>query len=111
VFAVFSVHKGRERGYTQGVGRVDSEPRGGSPAPAVTYTDADGQATDDPAAAVSGEIAEYDPHGVPRRRMRFLLLEQRALPWLPLSEAAFLLWVLVALIVAWLVVGLILGLV
>jgi hypothetical protein len=93
------------------VGSVDSEPRGGAPAPAVAYTDADGQATDDPAAAVSGEIAEYDPHGAPRRRTRFFLLEQRALPWLPVSEAAFLLWVLVALIVGWLVVGLILGLV
>ena len=93
------------------MGPVDSEPRGGPPAPAVAYTDADGQATDDPAAAVSGEITEYDRHGVPRRLTRFFMLESRALPRLPVSEAAFLLWVLVALIVAWLVVGLILGLV
>jgi hypothetical protein len=77
----------------------------------VAYVDADGQATDDPAAAVRGEITEYDPHGVPRRLTRFFFLERRALPWLPVSEAAFLLWVLVALIVGWLVVGLILGLV
>jgi hypothetical protein len=79
--------------------------------PAVALTDADGRATEDPAAAARGEITEYDAHGAPRRRTRFLMLEQRALPWLPVSEAAFLLWVLVALIVAWLVVGLILGLV
>ncbi len=78
------------------MGPVDSEPHGGAPAP-----------TDDPAAAVR----EYDPHGAPRRLTRFFLLEQKALPWLPVSEAAFLLWVLVALIVGWLVVGLILGLV
>ena len=37
------------------------------------------------------------------------MLEQKPLPWLPVSEAAFLLWVLVALIVGWLVVGLILS--
>ena len=77
----------------------------------MAYTDADGQATDDPAAAVRGEITEYGPHGEPRRFTRFFLLEPRALPWLPVSEAAFLLWVLVALIVGWLVVGLILDLV
>jgi hypothetical protein len=77
----------------------------------VAYTDAEGQATDDPAVAVSGEVTEYDAHGVPQRLTRFSMLEQKALPWLPVSEAAFLLWVLIALIVAWLVVGLILGLV
>jgi hypothetical protein len=93
------------------VGPVDSEPGGGAAAPAVAFTDADGHATDDPAAAARGEIAEYDAHGEPRRRTRFFLLEQKELPWLPVSEAAFLLWVLVGLIVAWLVVGLILGLV
>ena len=93
------------------MGPVDSEPQRGARAPAVAYTDADGHLTEDPAAAVSGEITEYDRHGVPRRLTRFSLLEQRALPWLPVSEAAFLLWVLIALIVGWLVVGLILGLV
>jgi hypothetical protein len=98
-------------GRLQVVGPVENEPRGGAPAPAVAFTDADGQATDDAAGAVRGEITEYDAHGEPRRRTRFSLLEQRPLPWLPVSEAAFLLWVLVALIVAWLVVGLILGLV
>ncbi len=92
------------------MGTVDSEPPGPAPAPAVAYTDADGHPTDDPAAAVRGEITEFDDHGRPRRLTRFFLDEQE-LPWLPVSEPAFLLWVLVALIAAWLIVGLILGLV
>lgn len=77
----------------------------------MAYTDADGQPTDDPAVAVRGEVTEYDAQGAPRRHTRFSLLEQKAIPWLPVSEAAFLLWVLVALIVCWLVVGVVLGLV
>jgi hypothetical protein len=92
------------------MGPADSEPPGGPPAPAVAYTDANGLPTDDPAAAVRGEITEYDARGRPRRRTRFFL-DDKDIPWLPVSEAAFLLWVLVALVVAWLVVGLILGLV
>ena len=92
------------------MGPADNEPPGGPPAPAVAYTDAEGFPTDDPAAAVRGEITEFDAHGRPRRRTRFFL-DDEALPWLPVSEPAFLLWVLAALIVVWLVVGLILGLV
>jgi hypothetical protein len=92
------------------MGPADSEPAGRPQAPAVAYTDAEGLATDDPAAAVRGEITEYDDHGRPRRRTRFFL-EGEALPWLPVSEPAFLLWVLVGLIAVWLVVGLILGLI
>ena len=89
---------------------VDDELPGGAPVPAVVYTDALGHRTDEPAAAVSAEITEYDGHGRPRRT-RFFFLDQKELPWLPVSEGAFLLWVLVALIVGWLVVGLILGLI
>jgi hypothetical protein len=92
------------------VGPVESESAGAASAPAVSYVDVDGHPTDDPAAAVRGEITEFDGHGRPRRLTRFFL-DEEALPWLPMSEAAFLLWVLIALIVAWLVVGLILGLV
>jgi hypothetical protein len=93
------------------VGSVERESSGAAaPPPAVSYIDIDGRPTDDPAAAVSGEIAEFDHHGRPRRLTRFFL-DEEALPWLPVSEAAFLLWVLIALIVGWLVVGLILGLV
>jgi hypothetical protein len=88
------------------VGRVESE----GPPPAVSYIDSAGYPTDDPAAAVRGEITEFDHDGRPRRLTRFFL-DEEALPWLPVSEAAFLLWVLIALIVAWLVFGLILGLV
>jgi hypothetical protein len=77
----------------------------------VAYVDGEGHPTEDPAAAVRGEVTEYDAHGRPRRLTRFFFLDEKALPWLPVSEAAFLLWVLVALIVTWLVVGLILGLV
>jgi len=74
---------------------------------AVVYTDAEGQATDDPSAAVRGEIVEYDAHGRPRRRTRFFL-DERDLPWLPVSEPAFLVWVLIVLMVIWLVIGLVL---
>jgi hypothetical protein len=93
------------------VGPVDNERPNGPPAPAVAYTDAHGHPTDEPAAAVRGEITEYDDHGRPHALTRFFLLDEKALPWLPVTEGAFLLWVLVALIVGWLVVGLILGLV
>ena len=78
-----------------------------TPARAVAYTDADGRATDDPAAAVACEIVDYDAHGTPTRRTRFFLSE-RELPWLPISEPAFLLWVLVILMAVWVVIGLVL---
>jgi hypothetical protein len=99
------------------MGRVKGE-RGslepGLPAPApapvgaraVSYTDAEGLPTDDPAAAVHGEMVEYDAGGEVRRRTRFFLSEQE-IPWLPVSEAAFLLWVLVALVLIWAAIGLI----
>ena len=76
-----------------------------TPARTVAYTDAHGHATDDPAAAVEGEIVDYDAHGAPTRRTRFFLSE-RELPWLPVSEPAFLLWVLVVLMALWGVIGL-----
>jgi hypothetical protein len=91
------------------VGPADSEPRGTPEGHAFSYTDAQGRPTDDPAAAVSVELTEFDLHGQPRKRTRFFL-DDDALPWLPVSEPAFLLWVLAALIVGWLVLGLILGL-
>ena len=44
--------------------RDDGEPpprrTGAGPVPRVAYTDAEGRATDDPAAAVHGEIVELD---------------------------------------------------
>ena len=77
------------------------------PARVVRYTDAEGRATDDPSAAVSGEAVLYDEHGIPRRRTLFVFA-QRELPWLPIGEAAFLLWVLVILMLIWLAIGLVL---
>jgi hypothetical protein len=74
---------------------------------AAEYLDAEGRPTEDPAAAVSGEIAEYGVHGRLRRRTRFFLTE-RELPWLPVSEPAFLLWVLAALMLIWIAIGLVL---
>jgi hypothetical protein len=89
---------------------AEPDPRRLPEAHAFAYTDAQGLPTDDPALAVRGEITEFDDHGRPRRRTWFFL-EEKAPRWLPVSEPAFLLWILVAFIVAWLVVGLILGLV
>lgn len=73
----------------------------------VVYLDAAGQTTDDPALAVRGEIAEYDVHGRPLRRARFFL-DRPELSWLPVSESAFLLWVLAALLVLWASIGVVL---
>jgi hypothetical protein len=71
----------------------------------IVYLDADGRPTDDSAKAVRGEVVEYDAHGRPARRARFFL-DRSELPWLPVSEPAFLLWVLAALFVIWLAIGL-----
>ena len=73
----------------------------------MRFTDAEGLPTSDPAAAVRGEMVEYDSVGEVRRRTRFFLSEKE-IPWLPVSEAAFLLWVLAALVLIWAVIGLIL---
>ncbi len=68
------------------------------------YVDGAGRRTDDPEIAVSGEIAERDDHGRVLRRTRFFL-DRAELPWLPVGEAAFLLWVLAALVVIWACIG------
>jgi hypothetical protein len=73
--------------------------------PSKIYFDVRGRATDDPAQAVAGEISEPDAHG--RRRTRFFL-DRTELPWLPVGEAAFLLWVLVALVLVWASIGIVL---
>ena len=91
------------------MGRVRSDPatsRAARPR-TVRYVDAHGEPTDDPKAAVSGEIAEYGDHGRLRRRTKFFLTE-RELPWLPISEPAFLLWVLAALMLVWVAIGVVL---
>ena len=73
----------------------------------VTYLDAQGQPTVQAANAVEGEIVEYDAHGQPARRTKFFL-DRADLPWLPVSEPAFLLWVLVGLFIVWLAIGFVL---
>ena len=86
-----------------------SGPQNDRPGKSVIYVDAAGRATEDPALAVSGEIAEFDDHGRPLRRTRFFL-DRSELPWLPVSEPAFLLWVLAGLSVIWVCIGLVLTL-
>jgi len=74
----------------------------------VAYFDADGNRTEDPAQAVRGEILEQDSEG--RRRRTWFLFEEVELKWLPVSEGAFLLWVLLALALIWVLLGLAFGL-
>jgi hypothetical protein len=68
------------------------------------FYDADGHPTDDAALAVRGEIVELDAAGIPVRRTSFLA-PKADLSWLPVSEPAFLLWLLAALLTVWLVVA------
>jgi hypothetical protein len=79
---------------------------GGSRRSRVLF-DAQGHITDDPAAAVSGEVVERSPTGVVLRRRKFFL-ERDHLPWLPVGEAAFLLWVLGGLVGVWVIVAVVL---
>jgi hypothetical protein len=72
--------------------------------------DAEGKPTDDAHQAVAGELVEYDAASKRARRAWFRV-EQVEISWLPVSEAAFLLWVLVLLLAVWLGIGVALGLV
>jgi hypothetical protein len=73
----------------------------------TVYRDADGNRIESPAAAARGEILEPEGEGPPKRRFWFRV-EEVELDWLPVSEAAFLLWVLAFLVLVWLVVALVL---
>ena len=77
---------------------------------ARSLVDAEGHSTDDPRRAVRGELVEYDAKSERARRTWFRI-EQVEIKWLPVSESAFLLWVLVLLLAVWLAVGVALGLV
>jgi hypothetical protein len=93
------------------MGRDETDPasvRPEVPERTARFVDADGLPTDDPAAAVSGEIAEFGDHGRLRHRTSFFLTETDRPSWLKISEPAFLLWVLAALMAIWLVIGLVL---
>ena len=69
--------------------------------------DARGELTTDPAQAVSGEIVEAGADGERTRRTWFLI-EEVELKWLPISESAFLLWVLALFVCAWVIVAIVL---
>jgi hypothetical protein len=69
----------------------------------VHLRDAAGRPTSNPAEAVTGEFVEVGDHRTGRRIGFFLTREE--LPWLPLSESAFLLWVLAGLVLVWVAVG------
>jgi hypothetical protein len=72
------------------------------------YVDAGGNPTDDPRTAVQGEILGRDEESVPKRT--WFLLDEVQIKWLPMSESAFLLWVLLALVVVWVGIAVVLGL-
>ena len=76
----------------------------------AVLVDADGNRTEDPSQAVGGELVELDGADRPTRRTWFLASEAEV-KWLPVGEAAFLLWVLALLIGVWLAIGFALGLI
>jgi hypothetical protein len=80
------------------------------PVPGPVYFDAEGNRTEDPAQAVRGEVVERDPKAGRTRRTWFLVKEVE-IKWLPVSESAFLLWVLLALALIWVLIGLAFGLI
>lgn len=73
-----------------------------------SYIDAEGQRTSDPGSAIRGEILEYDGEDRPKRTWFFL--KELEIKWLPMSEAPFLLWVLVLLFGVWALIGVLFGL-
>ena len=79
--------------YTRSVARRQSSKR------AVRHRDSSGPPTGDPVEATS-ETVELDAHGRRAPRLRFFL-DREELPWLPVTEPAFLLWVLAVLVVVW----------
>jgi hypothetical protein len=80
------------------------------PVLAAVYFDAEGNRTEDPAQAVRGEIVAHDPKAGRTRRTWFFI-EEVEIKWLPVSESAFLLWVLLAMLLTWVLIGLAFGLI
>jgi hypothetical protein len=78
--------------------------------PSPAYFDAEGNRTEDPARAVRGEVFEHDAKRGRRRRTWFFI-EEVEIKWLPITESAFLLWVLVLLLALWLLIGFVFGLI
>lgn len=82
----------------------ETRPQPGSNDRAARYGGPEAEAGENSAAVVRVPVVEYDSRGRPVRRTRFFLAE-RELPWLPVSEPAFLLWVLAVFVVVWLFIG------
>jgi hypothetical protein len=80
------------------------------PRQTASFVDAEGKPTDEARRAVRGELVQYDARSKRVRRAWFRV-EQVEVSWLPVSEGAFLLWVLVLLLAVWLGIGVALGLV
>jgi hypothetical protein len=81
-----------------------------SPVPSSVYFDAEGNRTENAAEAVRGEVVEHDAQAGRTRRTWFFI-EEVEIKWLPVSESAFLLWVLLALLLTWLLIGLAFGMI
>jgi hypothetical protein len=92
------------------MGKQDDVDRARAPSYEAVLVDADGNRTEDPSEAVGGEIVELDGAARPTRRTWFFASEVEV-KWLPVGEAAFLLWVLALLIGVWLGIGFALGLI
>ena len=76
----------------------------------TSFVDADGKPTDDRRRAVARR-ARRVRRATKRTRRTWFRIEQVEIKWLPVSESAFLLWVLVLLLAVWLGIGVALGLV
>ena len=81
-----------------------AEPRDEKKVEQAWMYDADGRLTTDPAQAVRGEVVELDEHHQISQRSWFRI-EWIEIKWLPVSEPAFLLWVLAGFVAAWVVVA------
>jgi hypothetical protein len=81
-----------------------------APVPSAVYFDEEGNRTQDPAQAVRGEVVEHDAE-TRRTRRTWFFFEEVEIEWLPVTESAFLLWVLVLLLGLWLLIGFAFGLI
>ena len=88
---------------------TERDPHGDPHRRETVLLDEQGRRTDDPARAVGGEIVDGDSTG--SRRRSWFVAGQAKLDWLPVSESAFLLWVLVGLLGLWLLLGFAFGLI
>ena len=74
----------------------------------TTYFDAESNRTQDPAQTIQAKHHKHDTKNDRTRRTWFFLQEVE-IKWLPVSESAFLLWVLLALAAIWVLIGVALG--